>query len=108
MKSVVFVECGIGEQLTKIVKKNFQMEKIESQSVVRSFVENAEPQGFLLRAIGELWQGGVELKWEELYESQPYKESIPTYPHQEEYHEEGLAEEPYKSGNHGHYIVESL
>ena len=83
MKSVVFVECGIGEQLTKIVKKNFQMEKIESQSVVRSFVENAEPQGFLLRAIGELWQGGVELKWEELYESQPYKESIPTYPHQE-------------------------
>ncbi len=83
-KNLIWLECGFGQQLYKLARKNIKEET--EQYTVMSIPGNEDSGIEFLNALGQLWQHGKEPDWEQLYSEKPYKVSLPAYPFEEKYY----------------------
>ena len=78
-KEYIFIELG-PSTLTNAIKQN---ECYKDNAIIRvlpKFNENEE-QKFLHKALGELWQSGINIDWSKYYQNKRKKKiSLPTYP----------------------------
>lgn len=83
-KNVVWIECGFGQQLYKLTRKNIKAGS--EQQAVMSVPGNEPVYLEFLSALGQVWQYGIKVDWDKIYEDKPYKVSLPSYPFEEKYY----------------------
>jgi len=76
----IFIEIGPGNTLVNLLKKQQGFSNEVSMSMVRHKKQNFNDREYFLDKLGLLWSEGATISWEPLYEEQPYKVSLPTYP----------------------------
>lgn len=77
--NVIFIEIGASKQMTSLISKIIK--RNNNSSAISSFKEGNEinsRRGFLL-ALGKGYSNGLKIDWNGLYESTPYRVSLPTY-----------------------------
>lgn len=83
-KNLIWLECGFGQQLYKLVRKNIKKEV--EQYPIMSMPCNETAGIEFLNALGQIWQYGKNPDWYQLYEEKPYKVPLPAYPFEEKYY----------------------
>lgn len=80
----VFIEIGAGKALGSFVRqhKGFLSDKHYIINLIRHPKENVDDNIYFLKAIGQLWQYGIDIKWNSFYQENRLKLSLPTYPFQ--------------------------
>ncbi|GCF10053.1 non-ribosomal peptide synthetase/type I polyketide synthase [Dictyobacter arantiisoli] len=83
----VFLEIGPGRTLSHLVREygDHQAEQVILTSLPSSQEKLAESVS-LLKAVGQLWQAGVQIDWERFHGSQRYRVPLPTYPFERQRH----------------------
>lgn len=83
-KNLIWLECGFGQQLYKLVRKNIKKES--EQYAVMSMPGNDKTEIEFLSSVGQVWQYGQTVDWNLFYKEKPYKVSMPAYPFEEKYY----------------------
>lgn len=77
--NVVFIEIGLSDQLTELIKKSTVSNKsVVALSTITEYKSKNSREGFL-NAVGKLYGLNMDIKWEKMYSSKPYRVSLPTY-----------------------------
>ncbi len=82
LQDSVFLEVGPGHSLSTLVKQHSMGQRqINAISSVRSAREQLPDLAHLLRALGQLWQAGIDIQWTAFYrDEQRQLVPLPTYP----------------------------
>jgi len=81
--NIVLLEIGPGKTLGVLAMQHPERQKTENPVVVSSLrhdYDNQADTGFIMNTLGKLWLSGLEVNWENLYESgRPNRVPLPTY-----------------------------
>lgn len=80
-KNIIFIELGGGNQLTNLVKQNFENGNLANcVNMIRHAKENKNGLEHFFDALSKLWKSGVAIDWRSVHEGkQLSKISLPTY-----------------------------
>jgi acyl transferase domain-containing protein len=81
----VFLELGPGHTLCTLLKSHPQRQTDHAAIASLGAAGQAEEQPLLLKALGQLWQAGIEPDWAGFYENEKRRRlKLPTYPFERE------------------------
>jgi acyl transferase domain-containing protein len=81
----VFLELGPGQTLCTLLKSHPQRRTDHAAIASLGAVGQAEEQQAILKALGQLWQAGIEPDWSSFYENENRRRlKLPTYPFERE------------------------
>lgn len=86
--NTICIELGPGKVLTNLIKQNINA-TLEDWSFIQSLnrLNNKGDYENFLASLGQLWEMGIEIKWEMLYEGERLQRvSLPTYPFKRKTH----------------------
>ncbi|PUZ30102.1 amino acid adenylation domain-containing protein [Chitinophaga costaii] len=76
-----FVEIGPGQQLTKIIRGLLADKQVLLCNTLRNASEPVNDRSYLSKHLSALWQAGLHIKWELLYEATTARRiALPVYP----------------------------
>lgn len=76
----IFLEVGPGLALCSLARKNAKVQPWVVVSSIRHAQEDRADDGYLLKAVGQLWTEGVRIDWRALHAGAGLRVPLPTYP----------------------------
>ena len=76
---ICFVEIGASNQMSMLIRKSLDRNRRQYAFSSLAEVKKGGDVTSFLTAVGNVWETGRSIIWDELYESQPYRVSLPTY-----------------------------
>jgi acyl transferase domain-containing protein len=81
----VFVELGPGQTLCTLLRSHPERQADHGAIASLAAVKPAEEQQVMLKALGQLWQAGIDPNWTGFYENEKRRRlKLPTYPFERE------------------------
>ncbi|MFP3155751.1 acyltransferase domain-containing protein [Lachnospiraceae bacterium ZAX-1] len=77
-KGRIWIEIGTSDQLAPCIKKTLRGNK-ESKVISSITLGRGDSCAGFYNAIGNIWEAGIDIEWELLHESRPFRTPLPTY-----------------------------